>query len=158
VLAVHGSGSWLSDVAFLDVSAATVRGTHRLQPGAPGPMVFYLLLGMGTPGNIIALSPTGALYMDAASAAKSEFTQVSEKYGPDTLFSTTLKRGGSEAIVEFEGTVLTARNVASGKGRIGFFSYHPESFEIDELSITGLPDLAMARKAYGASKLATLGL
>lgn len=159
VLAVRGSGAWISPAAFREISAARVRGKHTWDPNIrPGEMECYLLLGYREPQRYIAISATASVvaFDVGTSAYASEFRET--PVTANVPYEASLARSDGKLRMACGDYTAAIDDVVGSSGHVALFSQYRGEFLLDSLSVTGVPDLELLRPAFVKRELAKLGL
>jgi hypothetical protein len=159
VLAVRGSGAWVSPAAFRSVSSARVRGKHTWDANVgSGEVDFYVLLAYREPQRYIGFSPSASVVsFDAGTAAfASEFRSTPLTEG--VPFESSLVRSDGKVRMACGDYSAAIDDVVESCGHVALFSQIRGYFLLDSLTVTGVPDLDLLRPVYVQRELAKLGL
>jgi hypothetical protein len=158
-IALRGSGAWLTPAAFRTVNSARVRGKHAWDDKRPDPeTTFFLLLGYREPQRYVALSCTASvLAFDAETGAyASEFRTT--PFTANVPYEATLTRSEGKVHARCGDYAAAIDDVVETAGHIAIFSQYRGFFELDSVSVTGVPDLDLLRPVFVQRELAKLGL
>jgi len=158
-LAVRGSGAWISQAAFREVSAARVRGKHVWDENMrDDEFVFYALLGYREPQRYIALSASASMVsFDVASNAHAKSHRTTPLHA-NVPYESTLSRSEGKLRVRCGDYTSEMDDVVPSAGHVALFSLYRGNFLLDTLQVTGFPDLDSLRPAYVRRELEKLGL
>lgn len=158
-LAVCGSGAWVSQAAFREISAVRVRGKHAWDANVrDDEFVFYALAGYREPQRYIAVSASGSMVsFDADSNAFAASHRTTPLHA-NVPYESTLSRAGGKLHVRCGDYTSEMDDVVPSAGHVALFSLYRGSFLLDTLEVTGFPDLELLRPAYVLRELAKLGL
>lgn len=157
-LEVRGSGVWLSEASFLSISSARYGGRHTWQDSDDGFPDFYLLLGFRDPLSYVALTTQPNLVIFDAQAKVFERKSRDSEIYPDTSYEAWLEHDATGWVASSQGYSARAPDVVSGAGRVGIFAHYAGEFRLDQLSVTGQPDLGQAAARWAEQKCSRLGL
>ncbi|MCY3001114.1 MAG: hypothetical protein NTV21_04855 [Planctomycetota bacterium] len=157
-LAIHGSGSWLAPAMFREISSASARGQHTYSSNDKS-VILYLLVACKGPENFIAFTATGDLITLDDATASSRMSLNTIQVSEGRYYEARLERARGELTVAYGGErVSKVPDEFPSWGRVGFFAHHDREFLLDQLSVTGFPDLERLRTFFAERELAKLGL
>ncbi|MCY3001115.1 MAG: hypothetical protein NTV21_04860 [Planctomycetota bacterium] len=158
-IAVRGSGAWITPAAFRTVSSARARGKHMWDDERPDSEIsFYVSLGYREPQRYVAVSCTATMIaFDAeTNAFAKEFRTT--PVNANVPYEATLTRLEGKIHARCGDYSAAIDDVVETAGHIAFFSQYRGFFELDSVSVTGVPDLDLLRPAFVQRELAKLGL
>lgn len=159
VLAIRGSGAWVSPAAFREVSAARVRGKHSWDRDMrDSEIACYVLLGYREPQRYIAFSANASVvaFDVGTSAYASEFNQ--SPFTANVPYEASLARTEGKLRTTCGAYTAVIDDVVESSGHVALFSQYRGDFLLDSLSVTGFPDFDLLRPAFVQRELAKLGL